>query len=92
MNATGGAFPTGHTYLLIANDGTDAVVGTFAGLPEGSVITSNGQRFQISYVGGTGNDVVLTALATPAVPALDSLMLASLGILLGLFGVIMIRR
>ncbi|MGB7325374.1 MAG: hypothetical protein WBD31_10930, partial [Rubripirellula sp.] len=52
----------GSSYTIINNDGTDAVVGTFAGLGEGGQVTINGHTFQISYVGGTGNDVVLTAV------------------------------
>ncbi len=35
-------------------------MGTFTGLPEGASITSRGATFVISYIGGTGNDVVLT--------------------------------
>src|SRR3989441_984094 len=53
--------PTGATFAIITNDGSDAIVGTFAGLPEGSTVVFSGQAFKISYVGGTGNDVVLSA-------------------------------
>src|SRR6266851_3435150 len=53
--------PTGSTFAIITNDGSDAIVGTFAGLPEGSSVVFSGQAFKISYVGGTGNDVVLSA-------------------------------
>lgn len=51
----------GTTFTIIDNDGTDPVTGTFAGLPEGASI----QGFIVSYRGGTGNDVVLTAGAYP---------------------------
>lgn len=66
-----GDLPPGSTYTIIDNDGTDAVSGTFAGLPEGAPVTSPGtdsgdvQWFTISYAGGTGNDVVLTAGRRP---------------------------
>jgi autotransporter-associated beta strand protein len=53
----------GNAFTLIQNDLTDAVVGTFAGLPEGATFMLSGMTFQISYVGGTGNDVVLTRTA-----------------------------
>ena len=33
---------------------------TFTGLAQGASLTLNGMTFQISYAGGTGNDVVLT--------------------------------
>lgn len=56
----------GEVTVLIVNDGVDPVQGTFAGLPEGSLITSNGRRFAISYRGGDGNDVVLVELPPPA--------------------------
>jgi autotransporter-associated beta strand protein len=53
----------GTSFTLLNNDGTDAVVGTFNGLPEGTTLTAGGMTFQISYVGGTGNDVVLTRIS-----------------------------
>ncbi|MCB1085661.1 MAG: hypothetical protein KDM63_01330 [Verrucomicrobiae bacterium] len=61
----------GDSFILIDNDGTDAVVGTFLGLEEGSIITADAivelgadsrRLFQISYKGGDGNDVVITSL------------------------------
>jgi hypothetical protein len=58
-------FPVGQSITLIENDGSDAVQGTFADLPEGGSVAIGGTLFQISYVGGTGNDVVLTAQGTP---------------------------
>jgi autotransporter-associated beta strand protein len=49
------------TYTLIDNQGPNAVVGTFLGISEGSVIhTTDGRMYTISYKGGDGNDVVLT--------------------------------
>jgi len=53
----------GSAFTLIQNDGTEAVVGTFAGLSQGATLTLDGMTFQISYAGGTGNDVVLTRTA-----------------------------
>ena len=50
----------GNEFVLIANDGSDAVIGEFAGLPEGSLVAiPGGTAVTISYVGGDGNDVVL---------------------------------
>ncbi|WP_422105442.1 BspA family leucine-rich repeat surface protein [Winogradskyella sp.] len=45
--------------LLIDNDGTDPVIGTFNNLPEGTGIVFGDFESMISYVGGDGNDVVL---------------------------------
>jgi autotransporter-associated beta strand protein len=53
----------GSAFVLVQNDGLDAVVGTFAGLAQGATLSLDGMTFQISYVGGTGNDVVLTRTA-----------------------------
>ncbi|MEZ6034094.1 MAG: hypothetical protein R3C17_13450 [Planctomycetaceae bacterium] len=50
--------------INLANSGS-SVSGTFAGLPEGSQVLLNGQNFSISYAGGDGNDVTLTATAVP---------------------------
>src|SRR5207247_1655141 len=54
-----GFTPTiGSTYRVMDNDGTDAVSGSFAGLAQGGTFTAGGVTFQITYSGGTGNDVV----------------------------------
>src|SRR5207253_1724260 len=58
--SVGFAPAAGTTFTIINNDGSDAVTGTFSGLAEGATVTFSGQTFTISYVGGTGNDVVLT--------------------------------
>lgn len=67
-----GFSPTlGQTFTIINNDGTDAVVGTFAGLTEGAKTNLYYQdrpyELTVSYlgVGGTGNDVVLTVTQIP---------------------------
>jgi autotransporter-associated beta strand protein len=46
--------------IIIDNDNADPVVGTFAGLPQNTIIHSGGKAFRLSYAGGTGNDVTLT--------------------------------
>ena len=53
---------TGDAFTIISNTGGGAVAGTFAGLPEGATFVQNGRTYQITYVGGTGNDVVVTDL------------------------------
>ncbi|MGB0739228.1 MAG: formylglycine-generating enzyme family protein, partial [Planctomycetaceae bacterium] len=42
----------GDVLLLISNDGTDAISGTFAGLVEGDQFAAQGISWKISYVGG----------------------------------------
>jgi len=51
-----------NSFTIIDNDGADAVTGIFNGLPEGSIQNISGTRFKLSYIGGTGNDVVLTQI------------------------------
>jgi autotransporter-associated beta strand protein len=51
----------GDEFVIINNDAADAVVGTFAGLPNGSIVTANGIPFRIRYFDAFNNDVVLTA-------------------------------
>ncbi|GAB5398577.1 MAG: hypothetical protein Aureis2KO_01620 [Aureisphaera sp.] len=65
VNNTGAPENQCDTLVLIDNDGTDAITGTFAGLPEGASISSGGITGKISYVGGDGNDVVIDLDDTP---------------------------
>lgn len=52
----------GRAMTLIANDGTDAVVGAFSGLAEGAETLIGGVPFRLRYGAGDGNEVVLFAL------------------------------
>jgi autotransporter-associated beta strand protein len=59
----------GHAYTIIDNDSNDAVTGTFNGLAEGASFTAQGVTYRVTYVGGDGNDVVLTVTAVDAAVA-----------------------
>src|SRR5205814_7819932 len=65
----GGTLTIGDHYTIINNDSNDAVTGTFNGLAEGGRFNSGGNAFTISYVGGTGNDVVLTSVTAVPEPS-----------------------
>jgi hypothetical protein len=61
----------GEEFVIVNNDGSDPIVGTFNGLPEGRVFGVNSiggggldTALFITYAGGDGNDVVLTAVNT----------------------------
>jgi fibronectin-binding autotransporter adhesin len=56
----------GEDLTIIDNDGTDAIIGTFNGLAEGATFGADGRLFTITYVGGTGNDVVITQINNTA--------------------------
>ena len=70
LNTTGltaAEVPDGQQFVIINNDSTEAITGTFNGFAETATVLSNvassGRDLQISYVGGTdGNDVVLTVI------------------------------
>lgn len=51
-------------FVILNNDLTDAVAGTFAGLTNGATFTAGGTSFRVNYDGGTGNDIVLTQLTS----------------------------
>jgi hypothetical protein len=57
----------GQSYTIIDNDGTaDAVTSTFNGIAEGGEYTNQGVTYTVTYVGGDGNDVVITVKAVDA--------------------------
>ena len=55
------SIPAGTELVIVQNDGTDGITGIFGGIAEGDVLIVGDQLFAISYFGGTGNDVTLTA-------------------------------
>jgi autotransporter-associated beta strand protein len=57
---TQGRLATGLTLTLISNTSTNPISGTFSNLPDGGIVTINGNNFQASYEGGDGNDLTLT--------------------------------
>ena len=57
--------PRGSAFMIVRVTGKALVLGAFSGLPEGATFTANGQIFRITYRGGDGNDVVVTALNGP---------------------------
>ena len=84
-------FPAAGPFVLIDNDGVDAVNGTFLGLPDGGIVNVDGTSYRISYAGGTGNDVTLTAVG-PAVPLLEPGALALLALALAATALVALRR
>ena len=65
LDVAGLTATVGDSFMLIDNFTANSVNGTFTGMPEGLQFTAGPYRFQISYTGGTGNDVVLTVVHPP---------------------------
>ncbi len=57
-----GALSQGFVLTLISNTSANPITGTFSNLPDGSIVTINGNNFQVSYSGGDGNDLTLTVV------------------------------
>jgi autotransporter-associated beta strand protein len=56
------ALRQGRVLTLISNTSANAISGTFSNLPDGGIVTINGNNFQASYEGGDGNDLTLTVV------------------------------
>jgi autotransporter-associated beta strand protein len=60
--------PANQTFVIVDNTSGGPIVGTFASLPEGTTFAAtNGISYRITYIGGTGNDVVLTQIGRSAI-------------------------
>jgi hypothetical protein len=54
------------SFVIINNDGTEPITGAFGNAAEGSAVAGwPGFLARISYIGGSGNDVVITVSAVP---------------------------
>lgn len=76
------------SFTILLNDDIDALnlsgfAFSFGGNPlaEGALFTAGGQDFQISYIGGSGNDVVLSAVPEPSAAVA---LLSGVGMLVGM--------
>jgi hypothetical protein len=47
---------------LISNTSANPITGTFNNLPDGAIVTVNGNNLQANYEGGDGNDLTLTVV------------------------------
>jgi hypothetical protein len=59
---TSGTLTKGLVLTVISNISANPISGTFGNLPDGSIVTINGNNFQASYSGGDGNDLTLTVV------------------------------
>lgn len=65
----GSSFAAGDSFMIIDNQSTTDIKGTFKDLPEGATFAvGDGGVYKITYKGGDGNDVVLSVVTAPKVP------------------------
>ena len=62
VGQTQGSLKRGLRLTLISNTSANPINGTFNNLPDGGIVTINGNNFQASYKGGDGNDLTLTVV------------------------------
>ncbi|APV50873.1 hypothetical protein BWI17_14965 [Betaproteobacteria bacterium GR16-43] len=73
LNVVMGYTPApGTTFVIVDNQGAGPIGGIFTGMPEGTIFAAGGTSLRVSYVGGTGNDVTLTAVAVPGAPVIGT--------------------
>ncbi|MFJ7077306.1 autotransporter-associated beta strand repeat-containing protein [Streptomyces sp. NPDC098781] len=68
LTATAGATAPARRITVLDHRGGARTTGTFTGLPEGRKVQLGDTAYRISYRGGDGNDVVLTAITTNPSP------------------------
>jgi hypothetical protein len=49
-------------FTAIRNSSPNAIIGTFANLPDAGTVTINFNTFQVNHEGGDGNDLTLTVV------------------------------
>ena len=59
---TQGSLKRGLTLTVLSNTSGSPISGTFGNLPDGGIVTVNGNNLQASYSGGDGNDLILTVV------------------------------
>ncbi len=57
-----GSLEPGLTLTVLSNTSATPINGAFSNLPNGAVVSVNGNNFQASYSGGDGNDLTLTVV------------------------------
>ena len=62
FNTRGIDVPLGTVLILINNTSATPIAGVFENLPDGLVFTDHGNKFEVNYEGGDGNNLTLTSL------------------------------
>jgi hypothetical protein len=64
-------------FTILDNDGTDPIVGTFSNAPNDILFDQGAYRWRVNYVGGDGNDAVLTLVGLVPEPSTAALLIAA---------------
>jgi autotransporter-associated beta strand protein len=62
----------GTSYTLLNKISTGPITGSFLDKPEGSTFTASGYTWQITYLGGDGNDTIITIPVPTALSAVET--------------------
>jgi autotransporter-associated beta strand protein len=57
-----GQLRAGTVFTVLSNTSASPISGTFSNLPDGAILTVNGNDLQATYAGGDGNDLTLTVV------------------------------
>jgi len=63
----GGKLALGTTFVVIDNTSDAAISGAFSNLADNSIFSNNRNTYEVSYEGGTGNDLTLTVVPEPPI-------------------------
>ena len=62
FNNRGVSVPVGTVFTIIDNSAATPIAGVFDNLLDGLIFTDHGNKFQVDYEGGDGNDLTLTSI------------------------------
>ena len=62
IGKTQGTLAPGTVLTVIRNTSANPISGTFSNLPDGAIVSVNGNNLQVNYTGGDGNDLTLTVV------------------------------
>jgi autotransporter-associated beta strand protein len=77
-----GRLGLGTTFVIIDNTSNSPIGGDFSNLADNSEFSNNGNTYEVSYEGGSGNDLTLTVVPEPSACVMLGLGLAMVGALM----------
>jgi hypothetical protein len=65
-----GKLSFGARLIIINNSSASPISGAFSNLADNSIFSNDGNTYEVSYEGGTGNDLTLTVVPEPSISAI----------------------